>query len=143
MRDNPYHGIPILGGLWGLAPNRLSLNDRIKIANALLPSDNPSELQRFLRSYSGTGDQVFLKDHIWPIARHNSLTHDSFSCFWSRYIYRTDTRAFPTKREHPSCFVGCPKPCCNEETKRKQDFSRNDQCPSGCRPKEHPDWLFC
>ncbi|CAF2763224.1 unnamed protein product [Rotaria sp. Silwood2] len=143
MRDHHLHNIPMLGGLWGVALNRLSFNDRLIMANALLPSNNEKQIQQYYSTYSGGGDQLFLEHYIWPLARHNSLAHDSFTCFWSRYIYRADTRPFPSQRKHPSCFVGCPKPCCTPEVKQNFDFSSYKQCPSICRPKEHNDWLFC
>ena len=143
MRDHYLHNIPMLGGLWGVALNRLSIHDRMKILNVLLPLDNENDIRRFMKTYSRAGDQLFLKHYIWPLARHDSLIHDSYSCFWSRYISRTDTRPFPSKRQYPSCFVGCPKPCCTEEIKESIDFSRYKQCPLICRPKEHQDWLFC
>ncbi|CAF1385640.1 unnamed protein product [Rotaria sordida] len=143
MRDHHLHNIPMLGGLWGVASNRLSFNDRLIMASVLLPSNNENERHLFYKTYSGGGDQLFLEHHIWPLARHNSLTHDSFTCFWSRYIYRADTRPFPSQRQHPSCFVGCPKPCCIPEMTQSLDFSSYKKCPSSCRPKEHNDWLFC
>lgn len=144
MRDHYMHDIPMLGGLWGVASNRLSLNDRLIIANALLPSDDINEVRQFLKTYSRTGDQLFLTNHIWPLARRqNSLAHDSFTCLWSRFIYQIDTRPFPSKRPHPSCFVGCPKPCCPDEINPNEDLSSHRQCPSLCRPKQHKDWLFC
>jgi hypothetical protein len=143
MRDHDQHNIPMLGGLWGIASNRLSINDRLTIANALIPSENENDRRRFLKEYSGGGDQLFLSHYIWPLARQNSLAHDSFTCFRSRYIYRSDTRPFPSQRQHPSCFVGCPKPCCTLETKNSRDFSPYKKCPSICRPIEHQDWLFC
>ncbi|CAF4789597.1 unnamed protein product [Rotaria socialis] len=143
MRDHYLHNIEMLGGLWGVALNRLSFNDRLIMANALLPLDNENDIRKFYKTYAGVGDQIFLKDHIIPLARHNSLAHDSFTCFWSRYIYRMDTRPFPTQRQHPSCFVGCPKPCCTPELKKNRNYSSYTKCPSMCRPKEHNDWLFC
>jgi len=143
MRDHEYHDIQMLGGLWGVASNRLSIHDRFTIANALIPPDNKDDLHQFLKLYSNTGDQLFLTHHVWPIARKNSIAHDSFTCLWSRYFYRGDTRPFPSKREHPTCFVGCPKPCCTREMKKDQDLSRYKRCPSMCRPDEHRDWLFC
>lgn len=143
MRDNEYHNIEILGGLWGVASNRLSIDDRLTIARALIPPENEHEHKKFWALYSKTGDQLFLKHYIWPIARTNSLAHDSFTCLWSYYIYRSDTRPFPSKRDHPLCFVGCPKPCCTEKTKLEVDLSKYKKCPSSCRPRTHPDWIFC
>jgi len=140
MRDNPQHNIPILGGMWGLVPNRLSTNDRLSIARVLLPNDHPDKNREFFMTYSNRGDQLFLTHYIWPVARRNSLVHDSYSCWWSRYIDRSHTRPFPTQRSHPLCFVGCPKPCCRNNTTPVSDIQ---QCPPGCRPKEHQDWLFC
>ena len=78
-----------------------------------------------------------------PLARKNAIVHDSFTCFWSRYIYRSDTRPFPTQVKHPSCFVGCAKPCCTPEMKSIRDLSQFKQCPAMCRPVEHQNWLFC
>ncbi|CAF0767022.1 unnamed protein product [Adineta ricciae] len=143
MRDNSVHNIPMLGGLWDVASNRLSIKDRLTIANRLLPSDKEEEIEQFWKSYSKRGDQLFLEHHVWPIARQNALAHDSFSCFWSRYIYRTDTRPFPTRIEHPTCFLGCPKPCCTNESRSRTDFSSFKHCPVMCRPENHKDWIFC
>ena len=143
MRDHSEHQIPMLGGMWGLATNRLSTADRLTIVTALLPSENEKEIRDFVQQYSGRGDQDFLTDFIWPLARRNSIAHDSYSCVWSRYIYRAETRPFPTRREHPTCFVGCPKPCCTLESKATTDLSQYRQCPPSCRPTEHRDWLFC
>lgn len=143
MRDHQQHGIPMLGGLWGVASNRLSIGDRFKIARALLKPMNDKSREEFWKKYSNAGDQIFLEDHVWPIARRNSMSHDSFSCYWSRYIYGTDTRPFPTRRKTPNCFVGCAKPCCTEVDQTKKDVSSFEQCPSRCRPSDHQDWLFC
>ena len=143
MRDSVQHGIEMLGGLWGLASNRLSSIDRLKIAKALLPSNDPQVNRRFFETYADRGDQIFLTHHIWPIARSNSITHDSFHCLWSYYIYRTDTRPFPSQREYPDCFVGCPKPCCRRLPNRTFDRNQYEHCPRSCRPKTHQDWLFC
>ena len=143
MRDSEQHGIKMLGGMWGLASNRLSLSDRFRVAKALLPSDDPKEMHKFSQKYADRGDQRFLADHLWPIARKNSIAHDSFTCRWSRYVYRAETRPFPTQRKHPECFVGCPKPCCVRITERPLDVKRYKKCPLACRPKEHPEWLFC
>jgi hypothetical protein len=143
MRDNAQHGIPMLGGLWGLALNRLSKASQIQIVNALLSSDNLHDIQMFVKTYSERGDQQFLTDHVWPLARHNSISHDSFYCLWYRYFYLADTRPFPTQRQHPNCFVGCPQPCCKTVNKNDTDLSQYEQCASACRPNGHRDWLFC
>ena len=66
MRDNPVHDIPILGGLWGVASNRLSIRERFTIARALIPPNNEDDRHEFLKIYSGPGDQVFLGHHVWP-----------------------------------------------------------------------------
>lgn len=143
MRDNAVHDIEMLGGMWGLASNRLSLLDRIRIANALLPSDDPMKVDKFYKTYANRGDQLFLTHHIWPIARQNSIAHDSYTCLWSRYIYRAETRPFPTRKQHPNCFVGCSKPCCKDKAEYQVDPTKFRQCPHACRPSKHPDWLFC
>lgn len=143
MRDHPQHGIPMLGGLWGVASNRLSIGDRFQIARALLQSIDDNLREAFWKRYSDSGDQVFLSDHIWPLAWRNAISHDSFSCTWSRYIYRTDTRPFPTQRRSSNCFVGCVKPCCTDDDQTTKIIPSFAHCPSNCRPISHQDWLFC
>ena len=143
MRDHYVHNIQMLGGMWAVASNRLSIGDRLVIATALLPSSKQTEINEFFRTYGRTGDQLFLTHHVWPLARRNALAHDSFSCFWSRYVYRTETRPFRTERKHPACFVGCPTRSCDKQPRMNADLTSLRQCPKMCRPQEHQDWLFC
>ncbi|CAF4355383.1 unnamed protein product, partial [Adineta steineri] len=48
--------------------------------------------------------------------------------------------AFPTQRpsaNETNCFVGCVRPCCGTG---KMPFGK---CPKECRPKDHPEWIYC
>jgi len=63
MRDHPWHGVPILGGMFGLKKN--------KIFNIKDLSNNFN--QNGDRNY----DQEFLKDYIYPLIKGNSMIHAS------------------------------------------------------------------
>ncbi|CAF3715936.1 unnamed protein product, partial [Adineta steineri] len=50
------------------------------------------------------------------------------------------SEAFPTQRpsaNETNCFVGCVRPCCGTG---KMPFGK---CPKECRPKDHPEWIYC
>lgn len=89
MRDHPYHGTEILGGMWGAKRGTIS---NIK---PMIDEYNKS-------SFIGV-DQNFLREHIYPIVCDNSLIHDEF------FIYESDNyqylKNFPTPRQ-PRRFVG-------------------------------------
>lgn len=64
MRDHPYHGYPILGGMWGFKNNgKYNLKD-------LLESFNKTDQY-------GT-DYTFLAQTIYPITKEDQLVHDEF-----------------------------------------------------------------
>lgn len=129
MRDHPFHGVPMLGGMWGFRSefNRnLSqlIHERIH---------NKDLVQR----YGGRGDQTFLTEQVWPFAKNNVTAHDSFLC---QHAYGPKPDPFPTQRRpanETNCFVGCVRPCCG---KGKMPFG---ECPKACRPPDHPEWIYC
>jgi hypothetical protein len=129
MRDHPKHRIRMLGGLWGFRPSfnrslsRLILN---KIHNRDL-----------IKPYVGRADQAFLAEHVWPFAKPSLLVHDSFFCK-DGFGYKTEP--FPTQRpsaNKTNCYVGCLRSCCGHG---KMPFK---ECPKECRPKNHPEWIYC
>ena len=74
--------------------------------------------------------ETTLSRYIWPWAKWNAVSHDSYTC-----LQFPRTEAFPTKREEgPNNFVASV-------------FSVNDvmrqECPEKCRPKDHKDWKLC
>ena len=129
MRDHPFHGVPMLGGMWGFRPSMdptLSHMIRDKIHNPEL-----------VRKYSGTGDQTFLSQEVWPHAKASAIVHDSFLC---RHDFGQKSQPFPTQRpsaNQTNCFVGCVRPCCGKGT---MPFG---ECPKQCRPPNHPEWIYC
>ena len=129
MRDHPMHNVPMLGGMWAFRPSLDRNTSRLildKIYN-----------RSFVEKYVGLGDQVFLNEHVWPIAKLSAISHDSFLC---RHDYGNRPEPFPTQRSSPNgtnCFVGCIRPCCTQE------ILRFGPCPIECRPKNHTDWLYC
>lgn len=81
MRDHPYHGFPILGGMWGYKKN----------------SNYP--MKNLLSSFSkenkyGTDYEFFFKE-LYPLIRDDKIVHDPFF----------DKIDFPTKRQNLE-FVG-------------------------------------
>lgn len=81
MRDHPYHGIPILGGMWGCRNGlmrKINLIDKIKEWN----------------NYSSKGiDQDFLGNVVYPIIYTNCLEHSEFNIKFNNEI-----KTFPSNR---------------------------------------------
>ncbi len=83
MRDHPWHGTPILGGMWGVK----GCIDMSKWINSWIKEDRYQT------------DQDFLKFVVYPIARSNAMIHASF-CAIEAYAI-----PFPGPREGLE-FVG-------------------------------------
>ncbi|CAF0898841.1 unnamed protein product [Adineta steineri] len=129
MRDHPMHGVPMLGGMWGFRP---SLN-----ANLSRIIYNKIHREDLIKNYGGRNDQTFLANEIWPHAKSSIIVHDSFLC---KSNFGQQPLPFPTQRpsfNETNCFIGCVRPCCG--------FGRPPfgECPKDCRPKDHPEWVYC
>ena len=81
MRDHPFHGFHILGGMWGY-----KYNSKYKLKD-IFEKFNPKD-------HYGT-DYIFFKDLLFPLIGEDKITHDEFF----------EKQNFPTKRigQH---FVG-------------------------------------
>lgn len=78
MRDHPYHGIEILGGMWGVKKNVIpQMKDLIK---------------NFVKGDFWQVDQNFLKQIIYPIVKENSFIHDEY------HNYEQNKKKFPLDR---------------------------------------------
>ena len=88
MRDHPYHGVPILGGMWGCR-------------NGLMKEIGLSKLIEQWGKYERKGiDQEFLGKFVYPLVKDKALEHCDFNLnFGGRLI------PFPTRRENFE-FVG-------------------------------------
>ncbi|CAM2723838.1 unnamed protein product [Rotaria socialis] len=129
MRDHPMHGVPMLGGMWGFRPS-LDRNMSRLIHDKIHNRD-------LIRRYGGRRDQSFLSEQVWPQAKSSIIVHDSFLC---KNGYGQKPEPFPTQRpsmNQTDCFVGCVRPCCGHA---KIPFG---ECPKACRPKDHPEWIYC
>jgi hypothetical protein len=129
MRDHPQHSTPMLGGMWGFRPS-FNLNISHKMHNKI-------HNKELVTRYPGRADQAFLAEHVWPFAKSSIIVHDSFLC---KYGFGHKTEPFPTERpsaNETNCFVGCSRPCCG---RGKMPFG---ECPKECRPKNHPEWIYC
>lgn len=67
IRDHPEHNMPMMAGMWGATAAGAAL-----IA-PLLPTA-PDSGTRFV-------DQLWLRDHVYPVARDRALVHDAFGAF--------------------------------------------------------------
>ncbi|CAF1559078.1 unnamed protein product [Adineta steineri] len=131
MRDSEYHYHEMLGGLWGFRPAL----DRTFSRQLLRKMVN----RTLITMYHTNGDQDFLKEHVWPHIQDNFIAHDSYKCNTS---YGKNSQPWPSRRPvvnstFNNCFVGCVRKCCEPYA-----FTLKE-CPLECRPKNHPDWLWC
>jgi hypothetical protein len=85
MRDHPWHGTEILGGMWGVKKGVLSEMKKL--------------IDEFVKGEFWQVDQNFLARIIYPMVKDNSMIHDEF------HNYNDDKRPFPSKRENKE-FVG-------------------------------------
>jgi hypothetical protein len=88
MRDHPYHGVPILGGMWGCR-------------NGLMKEIGLSKLIEQWGKYERKGiDQEFLGKFVYPLVKDKALEHCEFNL-----NFGGELTPFPVKRENFE-FVG-------------------------------------
>jgi hypothetical protein len=87
MRDHPYHGVPILGGMWGA--ERWFIEPLLDL--------------RTLRTWPRDkgADQEYLEKEVYPKVKRRAKIHDSFFMFEPG-----SRRSFPTPRDPSGAFVG-------------------------------------
>ncbi|NPV13126.1 MAG: hypothetical protein HPY57_15270 [Ignavibacteria bacterium] len=78
MRDHPYHGTEILGGMWGVRGKILS--------------DMKELIEKYIKGNFWQVDQNFLKEHIYQKIKDDCFVHDEF------FNYEKHKKPFPTKR---------------------------------------------
>lgn len=77
MRDHRHHGIPIMGGMFGVVPCMMPFNYTVALEQWMdtvarnLPVSKPTKLGNHWGS-----DQEWLKDKIWKKYKDNHLGHD-------------------------------------------------------------------
>jgi hypothetical protein len=64
IRDHEYHGVPILGGMWGAKSGVLAGIDGF--------------IEQYNKGNFVGVDQNFLAEHVYPLISNNSLVHDEF-----------------------------------------------------------------
>ena len=128
MRDNPAHGIEILGSGWGVSLGPANSTLRALMAEAFHAASRDSMFWAPREAYGP--DQGVLKRYLWPWGKWSSMSHDSYTC--QRY---PRTRPFPTRRrEEANNFVA--------SVVEANDILKKE-CPVSCRPKKHKDWTTC
>lgn len=71
MRDHQYHGVPILGAMWGAVP--FFIPDFKNLCESFVKTVNPNSKKR--GKYFDT-DQLFLNNVIWPRVKDRCIIHD-------------------------------------------------------------------
>ncbi len=115
--------------MWGFYNSRnKTLADLIfnKIVDPLISKN-------FKKNNAKGQDQFFLAEHVYPLIKHNSIIHDSYTCKNFQ-----DSLPFPSQRIG-SCFIGSfgqTESCVNIS-------NALPNCPIECRPKDNLDWIYC
>lgn len=131
LRDHPYHGIPIMGGLWGA---RWDLETRnVSEFRNELAGIRSTMIKEARGKFKKGVDQAILRKVLYPKTKGNAMSHDSYFC----QQYPDGFRPFPTQREKGH-YLG------NYMGSREKDrLLVKKPCPKACRPKDHQDWTFC
>jgi len=69
MRDHPYHGVPILAGMWGVKAE--------KLRNIKTLIDKYHRTEKWKEPICGV-DQDFLRDYVWEMAKDDCYENDEF-----------------------------------------------------------------
>ncbi len=85
IRDHPSHSPVMSGGLWGARKG--AIPNMQKLIDACASSKMESD-----RRTSYNSDQIFLRESVWPIVKHNCLQHDL--CFHDKF---QGAQPFPSK----------------------------------------------
>ncbi|XP_045585469.2 uncharacterized protein [Procambarus clarkii] len=120
MRDNLFHSVPMLAGMWGGCNSWHQEAARAVRTRALCQGLGPFD------------DQEILKLYLWPVARLNATVHDSYTC--KRF---GKSLPFPSERVNFT-FVG--QRSYRNRYRRERTYIA---CPINCRPKKHKNWFYC
>ena len=86
MRDHPYHGMPLMGGMWGCIGG--------------IFSDIATQIKNFNPLDTYNQDQLFLESFVYPkLIKQGCLVHDEF------FRFEKNAQPFPTTRKNYE-FVG-------------------------------------
>ncbi len=133
MRDHPQHGVPLLGGLWGMS-RKFDTQFADRIFKEIVRSDDKSGSTKRLNK-KGL-DQDFLGAKIWPLVLNTNsyIVHASFFCpDW----FSGHTRPFPSKRVG-NCFAGTLDMDCHS-----RETAADMRCSDKCKPENRTDWIYC
>ena len=122
IRDHPNHERPLNGGMWGGV-------------KGVIP-DMAGKVKGYGNRRTYGGDLDFLGGLIWPLVKHDQISHDAYSC--AKF---PNSRPFPTRRSDKMEHVG--QVYFADETTRDIDITcptcpLNIKAPMACRAK--PEW---
>ncbi len=134
MRDHKYHGVAVMGGMFGMRLDDVNAAT-LKEVFANMVKSSP-------RRRSGKGyDQTLLSKYLWPVMQGDVVQHDSYSC--EEYRNSGFMRPFPTKRRSNDDFTRGETNNFVGSNGGTLDLRNHEPCPANCRPKEHRDWMLC
>ena len=126
MHDNHLHQFPMMAGLWGAKLSELERGMSIYSFHLASASEDMwQNRDHYLL------DQEFLAEYIWPWVKFNVFHHAAHFC-----LDYKDTQPFPTERQRTNAnYIGVPW--------MKNQTYYSQKCSMECRPKNHPDWIYC
>jgi len=87
------------------------------------------------------GDLDFLKEILWPLVKHDSLSHDAYSCTKFQSEGEGVAKGFPTQRPRNFQHVGQVFDASNQPRQSDIDgWIRGVETPKECR--RNPAWKY-
>ena len=109
MRDHPYHGMPVMGGMWGCKGG--------------IFQDIKTQIEGFAPTDAHNQDQLFLEKIIYPrLIAVGCCVHDPF------FRYESTARPFPMPRQNYA-FVGEAIGCNGERENHWQILREYEESP--------------
>ncbi|XP_047479822.1 uncharacterized protein LOC125032608 isoform X2 [Penaeus chinensis] len=131
LRDHPYHGIPVMGGLWGARWDLKTHN--VSEFRKNLTGVRSAMIKAAKGKFKKGVDQHILMKVLYPKTKGDVMSHDSFFC----KKYPDGFRPFPIQREkghYLRNYMG---------VRENDKLFVKTPCPEACRPKNHQDWTYC
>jgi len=106
MRDSPYHGMPLMAGLWGAHRGEVAAAMASTVGAGRASLGIEVAAARYVRAqpdlaFSSGGDQFFLETEVWPGAVTKALVHDGHGCQSHRYAM-----PYPVARHSTADYLG-------------------------------------
>ncbi|XP_047479639.1 uncharacterized protein LOC125032515 isoform X2 [Penaeus chinensis] len=129
LRDHPFHGIPVMGGLWGARWDLKTHN--VSEFRKNLTGVRSAMIKEAKGKFKKGADQHILGKVLYPKTKGDVMSHDSYYC----KVFPDGFRPFPIQREGGH-YLG-------NYMNQPNLLLVKSACPKACRPKNHQDWTYC